>query len=276
VIVDALGNLIRFVLLPGQRHDITSFDALMAGIYCLALIGDKGFDAGWLRERLRANDMEAVIPLREGTPRFNYAAASNDPATGQHAGDGFLMRQGYTLLWNGWMNGLPATNNTLRIELPVATNPSGPIVETVWDELLFNETEAKQARLTYKATSTDQALAKLLVREHNSDEPTVIPADNWEFVDAQTVRLLPAGTPFKIGAIYQFIYKAANPPVTGIGFAATRDIVSFARYATADERRNAQPADRGRPAGAHPHALARQLAERALPARFPLQRLQRG
>jgi hypothetical protein len=36
VIVDALGNLIRFVLLPGQRHDIISFDALMAGIHCLA------------------------------------------------------------------------------------------------------------------------------------------------------------------------------------------------------------------------------------------------
>jgi hypothetical protein len=34
VIVDALGNLIRFVLLPGQRHDITRFDALMSGIYC--------------------------------------------------------------------------------------------------------------------------------------------------------------------------------------------------------------------------------------------------
>ena len=66
MIVDALGNLIRFVLLPGQRHDIISFDALMAGIHCLALIGDKGFDAGWLRERLRANDVEAVIPLREG------------------------------------------------------------------------------------------------------------------------------------------------------------------------------------------------------------------
>jgi len=58
------------VLLPGQRHDITSFDALMAGIHCLALIGDKGFDAGWLRERLRANDMEAVIPLRQGTSGY--------------------------------------------------------------------------------------------------------------------------------------------------------------------------------------------------------------
>jgi transposase len=66
-LVDALGNLVRFVLLPGQRHDITSFDVLMAGIACLALIGDKAFDAGWLRERLASGGIEAVIPLREGT-----------------------------------------------------------------------------------------------------------------------------------------------------------------------------------------------------------------
>ena len=49
-LVDALGNLVRFVLLPGERHDITSFDVLMAGIACLALIGDKAFDAHWLRQ----------------------------------------------------------------------------------------------------------------------------------------------------------------------------------------------------------------------------------
>jgi len=181
-------------------------------------------------------------------PRFNYAAGSNDPSTAQHAGDGFLMRQGYTLLWNGWMAGLPNANGTLRIELPIAANPNGPIVETIWDELLFNETGVKQARLTYKSTSTDKSQAKLLMREHNNDEPAVIPADQWEFVDAQTVRLLPEGTPFKIGAIYQLIYKAANPPVTGIGFAATRDIVSFVRYAGADDAGTPNPlATGGRP-----------------------------
>jgi transposase len=75
VIVDALGNLIRFMLLPRQRHDIISFHALIAGIHCLALIGDKGFDAGGLRERLRAKDMEAVIPLWEGTSGY----AEHDP-----------------------------------------------------------------------------------------------------------------------------------------------------------------------------------------------------
>jgi hypothetical protein len=167
--------------------------------------------------------------------RFNDAPGSNDPTTAQHAGNGFLMQQGFTLLWNGWMTGLPAGNDALRIELPVATNPSGPIVETVWDELLFNETDAKQARLTYKATSTDKSKATLYVRDHNGEEPTVIAAADWEFVDAQTVRLLPAGTAFRIGAIYQLVYQAANPPVAGIGFAATRDIVSFARYAATDD-----------------------------------------
>jgi len=51
-LVDALGNLVRFVLLSGQRHDVTSFDVLMAGIACLAFIGDKAFDANRLRKYL--------------------------------------------------------------------------------------------------------------------------------------------------------------------------------------------------------------------------------
>jgi len=34
--------------------------------------------------------------------RFNNASArSNDPSTADHAGDGFLMRRGFTLVWNG-------------------------------------------------------------------------------------------------------------------------------------------------------------------------------
>ena len=208
---------------------------------------------GALVERTRQSRQQGHSPpfqLRRRQQRPHRPCSTPAPA------NGFLMRQGYTLLWNGWMNGLPAANNALRIELPIASNPSGPIVGTVWDEFLFNQTDAKQARLTYKATSTDQAQAKLLVRDHNDEEPAVIPADKWEFVDAQTVRLLPAGTPFRIGAIYQLIYKAANPPVTGIGFAATRDIVSFARYATADDAGTPNPlAAGGRP------ALARALSQ---------------
>lgn len=65
-LVDALGNLVRFVLLPGQRHDIKSVDQLMEGISCEAFLGDKAFDAKALRVRLAADGIEAVIPQREG------------------------------------------------------------------------------------------------------------------------------------------------------------------------------------------------------------------
>ena len=65
-LVDALGNLVRFTLLPGQRHDIKSVDDLLAGISCAAFLGDKAFDAKVLRARLAQDGIEAVIPQRKG------------------------------------------------------------------------------------------------------------------------------------------------------------------------------------------------------------------
>ena len=65
-LVDALSNLVRFVLLPGQCHDIKSVDALLDGISCEAFLGDKAFDAKALRLRLAEDGIEAVIPQRKG------------------------------------------------------------------------------------------------------------------------------------------------------------------------------------------------------------------
>ena len=69
-LVDALGNLVRFALSPGRRHDITTFDVLMAGIASLAVIGDKAFDANRLRKYLAGRGIEAVIPMRKGTSGY--------------------------------------------------------------------------------------------------------------------------------------------------------------------------------------------------------------
>ncbi len=51
-LVDALGNLARFVLLPGQRHDSLGVAPLIDGIEIAALIDDKAFDNDWLRKEL--------------------------------------------------------------------------------------------------------------------------------------------------------------------------------------------------------------------------------
>jgi transposase len=39
----------------------------MAGIACLAVVGDKAFDANRLRKYLAGRGIEAVIPMRKGT-----------------------------------------------------------------------------------------------------------------------------------------------------------------------------------------------------------------
>jgi hypothetical protein len=44
-LTDALGNLVRFVLLPGQRHDTVGVPPLIDGIAFDALIGDQAFDS---------------------------------------------------------------------------------------------------------------------------------------------------------------------------------------------------------------------------------------
>ena len=43
-LADALGNLVRFVLLPGQRHDSVGVTTLIADIDFKALIADKAFE----------------------------------------------------------------------------------------------------------------------------------------------------------------------------------------------------------------------------------------
>ena len=67
--VDALGNLARFVLLPGQRHDSVGVEPLLDGVEIGALIGDKGFDNDWLRRELDERGALAVIPPKANRQR---------------------------------------------------------------------------------------------------------------------------------------------------------------------------------------------------------------
>jgi len=61
-LVDALGNLVRFVLLPGQRHDSVGVEPLIEAIEFEALLADKAFDIDWLRAELDNRGAQAIIP----------------------------------------------------------------------------------------------------------------------------------------------------------------------------------------------------------------------
>ena len=63
-LVDALGNLARFVLLPGQRHDSIGVEPLIKGVDFGALLADKAFDNDALRATLNERGVVAVIPAK--------------------------------------------------------------------------------------------------------------------------------------------------------------------------------------------------------------------
>jgi hypothetical protein len=107
-------------------------------------------------------------------------------------------------------------------------------MEKVWDEIVFNGAPATEAKLTFRAASTDKAQAQLSIRETSAGPAKTVRPDQWEFAGDRAIRLLPAGTPFQRALIYQFVYRAVDPPVSGVGFAATRDWVSFLKHAAAD------------------------------------------
>ncbi len=63
-LTDALGNLVRFVLLPGQRYDTIGVGPLIEGIAFEALLADKAFDANWIIAELNERGAKIVISQR--------------------------------------------------------------------------------------------------------------------------------------------------------------------------------------------------------------------
>ena len=60
-LTDALGNLVRFVLLPGHRFDTIGIEPLLKGIDFGALLADKAFDSNSIIADLNERGAQIVI-----------------------------------------------------------------------------------------------------------------------------------------------------------------------------------------------------------------------
>jgi hypothetical protein len=172
------------------------------------------------------------------------AIALNNPTAPAHAGNGFLFERGYTIVWSAWDPDVTGANARMTARFPVAMENGAPIVRRIREEFQAGKrtrADVEVMRLNYPAASTDRAKARLFVRERRDDARTEIPSEAWEFADARSVRLLPMGTKFTTAAIYELWYEATQAKVVGVGFAATRDVVSFLRHERADDKGDPNP-----------------------------------
>jgi hypothetical protein len=174
----------------------------------------------------------------------SLANALNNPTTPAHVGNAFVFERGYTVVWSAWDPDVSSANARMTARFPVAMENGAPMVRRIREEFQVGKrrpADLEVVRLNYPAASTDRAKAQLFVRDRHADQRTEVPPDQWEFVSADSVRLLPKGSKFATAAIYELYYEATQSKVVGIGFAATRDVVSFLRHEKADDKGTVNP-----------------------------------
>ena len=62
--MDALGNLVRFVLMPANRYDTVGVAPLIKGVEFDAMLADKAYDSNWIIEDMNARGAKIVISQR--------------------------------------------------------------------------------------------------------------------------------------------------------------------------------------------------------------------
>ena len=177
---------------------------------------------------------------------FNAGAATvSDPKTEKELGDGFLLRRGYVVVASGWQGDVVG-DGKLKIQVPAATEAGGkPIVKQITAEFIFTKPahtvsvsyDRGAVPRPYPAVRERVSEARLLRRAGPLAPRETIPNGEWSFgrcpdgknpVASNTDICYPAG--FSTNYAYELVYFAQDPIVMGIGFAATRDLVSFLRY----------------------------------------------
>jgi len=180
-----------------------------------------------------------------------------------------LFKFGHIVVTSGWQGDLAAAPNVETISVPVAKNAdgsplTGPVLVRFADMAANTKTLALRGRQppapAAPPLTLDTSKATLTRRAGEGREIVPIRSSDWAFADCSAVPFPGTPEPDKIclkngfdpAYLYELVYTAKDPLVLGIGFAATRDLISFFRYAAKDDAATANPI-----AGKITHTLAR-------------------
>lgn len=176
---------------------------------------------------------------------FNFAASSLSPRTQADMGDGYLLKQGYTLVWVGWQADVPMRDELMRLYAPVAKRGDGPITGPMRAQWVLDAPSNVQSlgdrnsMIPYPVREGADAGMKLTVQDSPDAPRREIPRSQWQLAREEFGKLVPdrghvyLSTGFQPGKIYEFLYEAQDPIVAGLGPAAVRDVISFLKYENA-------------------------------------------
>jgi hypothetical protein len=250
---ERLIGVARFAVDPGRARNRSIVDLALAPRNVRGLVE---FEADVFilapKDRARGNGAILYDVNNRGNKLalgfFNSTANSNDPSTRVHAGNGFLFRRGYTVVWCGWIGELLPGGGRLLLRAPVATDNGRPIRGVVRYEMGTDKPadtlplSRREGHGCYPPTKTGEAKGVLTWRMRETDPRVVIPRTQW-FLERLPIPRTDHGVAgtlgatrlrlqggFRPGYIYELVCEAEGPIVQGLGYAAVRDLLSFLRH----------------------------------------------
>jgi hypothetical protein len=157
---------------------------------------------------------------------------------------------GHVLVASGWQADIAAAPGVEAMVAPVARNRdgsslTGPAIARFYDAPAGATTQPIiRGRVTGTATPASLDTTKATLTRQTSETGARVPiaANAWAFADCAQTAFPGRPDPEKVclkdgfdpASLYELTYVAKDPPVHGIGFAATRDLVAFLRRHDAD------------------------------------------
>ena len=202
---------------------------------------------------------------QRGIVRINNAPVVALPKKRGDIGNAFLMRQGYSILWTAWQGNVEPGGGRLIADFPIATDDGQALTGMALEEIVLDAPDSIRGAmvqeigpdtivltLSYPAASLDPTEASLTARQYQQS-PRRTPAGlRWRYLDERRVEIMLAPeSGLDRAAIYEFIYRAKNPVVMGLGYASIRDIVSFLRTGAEDDVGTPNPLFIGGAPGVH-------------------------
>ena len=181
-----------------------------------------------------------AVPLFNSTARRTNGNPDVDP------GNGFLFREGYSVLCVGIQCDPPESPERMRAWFPEAVRNGERITGQNFVQWWPNQAAAHQllsdaGHKPYSTVNIDDSSAVLTVREHQDGAPQVIARDRWRFAKAVGGKPVPDADyvylegGFEAGKVYEITYTAIGAPVVGLGYLVFRDAASFLKHGTAGD-----------------------------------------
>ncbi len=201
------------------------------------------------KDSTRGNGVALFDVLNRGRKNilrdFNHAPQVPDPTAEADFGDGFLMRQGYTLIWVGWQFDIPRRGGLMALDAPPALDQGMPITGRVSTTFVPNtpgpthplDDMGRYADTTgYPPVDPSSPMNMLTVRDGFLGPSRTIARDQWQFGRLKDGQLVPDISALYVkdgylpGHVYELSYDAKGAVVAGLAFAALRDMASASKH----------------------------------------------